>query len=462
LARVEEDVMDTALPADAMPSNRKGTISHGGSYARHAPRPRRISETGLSNNLLEALLAKHLYELGVTDSRRLVERLGLAGPVLEEVLQNLRAAALVEVRGAVESHANRLRYALTDKGRSFALDALAKSGYIGPAPVPLSLYTKVVREQSVHHQRLTREIMHERFAQVTIRAELLDRLGAALHSGRALFIYGPPGAGKTYIARRLAWALGAPVLVPYALAVDDSIIQIFDPVIHQPVAEQSAPEYLLELGHDMRFVLCHRPAVVTGGELTLDMLEVRYEPATRLQLAPLQLKAANGIYVIDDLGRQRLSPPELFNRWIVPLESGEDHLTLANGKRFPTPFDVVLVFSTNLDPRDLADDAFLRRIGHKIAFGPLAHDEYEAIWRRVCAERGIAFDPDILQYVFEELYGQSGTPLLACHPRDLLGLALDQIRYFGEAETVNTRQIAEAWRNYFVRGQASDNAHDMN
>jgi hypothetical protein len=454
--------MDTTIPADAMPLNRKEVLTLHAAYTRHAPRPRRVSETGLSNTLLEALLAKHLYELGVVDSRRLVERLGLPGPVLEEVLQNLRAAALVEVRGVVESHASSLRYALTDKGRSFALDALAKSGYIGPAPVPLSLYTKIVREQSVHRQRLTREIMHERFAEVTIRPELLDRLGAALHSGRALFIYGPPGVGKSYIARRLARALGEPVLVPYALAVDDSIVQVFDPMIHQPVAEHSLPEYLLEQGHDMRLVLCHRPAVVTGGELTLDMLEARYEPATRLQLAPLQLKAANGLYVIDDLGRQRVSPPELFNRWIVPLESGEDHLTLANGKRFPTPFDVVLVFSTNLDPHDLADDAFLRRIGHKIAFGPLTPDEYEAIWRQVCAERGIAFDPDVLQFVFEELHGKSGTPLLACHPRDLLGLALDQIHYFGEAETVNTRQIAEAWRNYFVRDQVADNGHEMN
>jgi predicted ATPase with chaperone activity len=443
--------METAITTNLPPEQHRTTaVADDSGHVRRAPRPRRAAETGLSNNLLESLLAKHLYETGVADLQQLVERLCLIGPVLEEVLQNLRAAALVEVRGVIESRGNSLRYALTDKGRIFALDALGKSGYIGPAPVPLPLYTRVVREQSVHHLRLTREIMHERFSEVTIRPELLDRLGAAMHSGRAIFLHGPPGAGKTYIARRLAWALGAPVLVPYALAVGDSIVQIFDPVIHRPLADRSVPEYLLEQGHDPRFVPCHRPAVVTGGELTLDMLEVRHEPATRLQLAPLQVKAANGIYVMDDLGRQRVSPPELFNRWIVPLESGEDHLTLSNGKRFPVPFDVVLVFSTNLEPRDLADDAFLRRIGHKIAFGPLTRAEYSAIWRQVCAERGITFDPEVLCYVLDELHNRSEIPLLACHPRDLLGLALDHIRYFGEGDTVSTNQIDAAWRSYFV------------
>jgi hypothetical protein len=443
--------MDTAATTSLPPEqDRTTTFADDVGYSRRAPRPRRVAETGLSGNLLEALLAKHLYEIGVADLHQLVERLCLTGPVLEEVLQSLRAAALVEVRGVIESRANSLRYALTDKGRIFALDALVKSGYVGPAPVPLALYARVVREQSVHRLRLTRDTMHERFAQVTIRPELLDRLGAAMHSGRAMFLYGPAGAGKSYIARRLVWALGAPVLVPYALAVGDSVVQVFDPMIHRPLADRSAPEYWLEHGHDLRFVPCHRPAVVTGGELTLDMLEVRYEAATRLQLAPLQVKAANGLYVIDDLGRQRVSPPELFNRWIVPLESGEDHLTLSNGKRFPVPFDVVLVFSTNLEPHALADDAFLRRIGHKIAFGLLTRAEYSAIWRQVCAERGIAFDPEVLHYVLDELHNKSEVPLLACHPRDLLGLALDHIRYFGEGDTVNRNQIDEAWRSYFV------------
>lgn len=429
-------------------------------YARCAPRPRRVSETGLSPNLLAALVAKHLYEIGVTDLRQLVERLRMAGPLLEEILLDLRAEALIEVRGVVESRSNSLRYALTDKGRVFALDALAKSGYIGPAPVPLALYSRVVREQSVHRQRLTHEFMHGRFAGITVQPGLLDRLGAAMHSGRPMFIYGPPGAGKTYIARRLVWALGAPVLVPYALAVDDIIVQVFDPVIHQPLVDSEPPEYLLEQGYDPRFIPCQRPAVVTGGELTLDMLEIRYEPSTRLQLAPLQLKAANGLYVIDDLGRQSVAPQDIFNRWIAPLENGEDHLTLSNGKRFPVPFDVMLVFSTNLEPRDLADDAFLRRIGHKIAFGPLASDEYSAIWRQVCEERGIAFDLEVLRFVLDELYGKSGVSPLACHPRDLLGLALDQIRYFGQHNKVDTTQIAEAWRSYFVRQQVAPQPGD--
>lgn len=448
--------MENASNTDLLPEqDRTVVITDDAGFARRAPRPRSVKETGLSRNLLQELLAKHLYEVGITDLRQLVERLRLAGPVLEEILQGLRAELIVEVRGVIEAHTNSLRYALTDKGRAFALGALGKSGYVGPAPVPLGLYARIVREQSVHRQRLTREYMHKRFAGITIQPELLDRLGAAMHSGRAMFIHGPAGAGKTYIARRLVWALGTPVLVPYALAVDDSIVQLFDPVIHLPLAGNSPQDYLLEHGYDLRFVPCQRPEVVTGGELTLDMLEVRYEPATRLQVAPLQLKAANGIYVIDDLGRQRVAPPELFNRWIVPLENGEDHLTLSNGKRFPVPFDVLLVFSTNLEPRELADDAFLRRIGHKIAFGPISSAEYSAIWRKVCEERGIAFDAEVLRYVLNELYIKSGMPLLACHPRDLLGLALDQIHYFGETDEVDKMKIAEAWRSYFVERHAA-------
>ena len=434
--------------------------------ARRAPRPRSAAETGLGRDLLQTLLAKHLYETGVTDLRHLIERLRLAGPVLEEILQELRAMALVEVRGVIEANTNSLRYALTDKGRAFALDALGKSGYVGPAPVPFDLYTRVVREQSVHRQRVTRELLHRTFAGVVIRPALLDRLGAAMNSGRAVFIYGMPGTGKTYTARRLAWALGGPVLVPHAIAVGHSIVQVYDPVIHRPLADHAPlPGHLLEQGHDPRFLLCERPAVVTGGELTLDMLEIHHEPAARLQSAPLQVKAANGLYVIDDLGRQRVAPVDLFNRWIVPLEEREDHLTLANGKRFPVPFDVVLVFSTNLDPRDLADEAFLRRIGHKIAFGPLMRDEYSAIWRQVCAERGVAFDAEVLRYVLDELYDKSGTPLLACHPRDLLGLALDWVRYFTGADAIDTAQIEGAWHSYFVSADnapRSDNANQPN
>ncbi len=383
--------------------------------------------------------------------RELALRTLLAGPIVEDLLNQLRAEACLEVRGAALG-SSALRYALTDKGRAFALETLAKSGYLGPAPVPLEQYRQVVRAQSVHQQTVTREHMRAAFANTVIRETLLDQLGPALHSGRAIFVYGAAGTGKSYIAQRLTWLLGDPVLIPHAIAVDDTAVRLFDPVIHKPIAgDVNSSGVMLEEGFDPRYTLCQRPAVLTGGELTLDMLEIRYDAATKEHQAPLQLKATNGIYVLDDLGRQRVPPVDLFNRWIVPLEQREDYLSLATGKRFPVPFDVVLVFSTNLNPRDLADEAFLRRLGHKIHFGYLAPEEYGAIWQQFCCDHGIRFDPAVLAHTVEKLHLRENRPMLACHPRDLLGMALDQARYLGQGDALTVEMIESAWRSYFVQ-----------
>ncbi|MGQ0592866.1 MAG: AAA family ATPase [Gammaproteobacteria bacterium] len=412
-----------------------------------APRPRTVADTGLSESLLQELVAKHLREAGILDLGELASRTALGGPIVEELVGALRAQMLIEVKGPAPGTAG-LRYALTDRGRAFALEALARSGYIGPAPVPLARYTEVVKSQSVHAHRVTHERMHEAFADTVIRQDLLDQLGAALHSGRSIFVYGPPGSGKSYLCRRLARLLGEPVLIPHAIAVGDTEVQVFDPIVHRPLREQHRASHQVTTGCDPRFVLCERPAVITGGELTMDMLEMAYDPAARRHQAPLQMKAANGVYVIDDLGRQRAATVDLFNRWIVPLETRIDHLSLASGKRFPVPFDVVLVFATNLDPARLADEAFLRRIGHKIPFGALSRDEYGAIWQGVCADRDIAFDAKALRFTLA-LHDREGVPLLPCHPRDLLGMALDHAWYLGQT-SVTPELIEMAWNNYFV------------
>ncbi|QBQ55881.1 AAA family ATPase [Nitrosococcus wardiae] len=420
-----------------------------------APRPRTVEETGLSQNLLAALIAKHLYDGGVSTLRELVARTLLAGSILETVLALMRSEAYVEIRGSVDG-TTALRYGLTDRGRAFALESLMKSGYLGPAPVPLTQYIQVVQAQSVHHHQVTQAQMQSAFAEIVIGDHLLNQLGPALHSGRAIFIYGPAGTGKTYIAQRLAWMLGDPVLIPHAIAVGDTPIQLFDPIFHQPIKDpEGTPHALFEQGYDPRFILCQRPAVLTGGELTLDMLEISYEASTKVYQAPLQLKANNGIYLLDDLGRQRVAPIDLFNRWIVPMESQQDYLNLASGKRFPVPFDVILIFSTNLDPSALADEAFLRRLGYKIRFGELNAKEYAAIWRQVCEARGIEFDGEVLRYVLEELYGSSHRPLLPCHPRDLLSMALDQACYLGGSKQVTKAMLELAWQSYFV-GLESD------
>jgi hypothetical protein len=238
-------------------------------------------------------------------------------------------------------------------------------------------------------------------------------------------------------------------------------VQLFDPVLHHPIKDsEETPHALFEQGYDPRFVLCQRPSIITGGELTLEMLEIGYEPATKQHQAPLQLKANNGIYLLDDLGRQRAAPVELLNRWIVPMESQQDYLNLASGKRLPVPFDVILAFSTNLNPATLADEAFLRRLGHKIHFGYLNTREYAAIWRQVCDERGIEFDAEVLKYVLEELYAKSHQPLLPCHPRDLLSMAVDQARYLGNGNQITKEMLDIAWQSYFV--QIEDEKHSFN
>lgn len=421
------------------------------SYGTLAPRPRTVAETGLTETFLEGLTSKHLLDHGTSTVAELVNRMALAGPVIEELLGRLRRGAYVEVRAAA-NEAGALRYALTDRGRAFALEALTASGYVGPAPVPLEQYVKIVKAQSVHHHGVTAPAMHAAFEDTVIDRQLLDAIGAALNSGRGIFIYGPAGSGKTYICQRLARILGEPVLVPYAIAVASEPVQLFDPIIHCPVEIESNQRTVrLEEGFDPRYVLCQRPAVTTGGELTLDMLEISHDHAAKLHNAPLQLKATNGIYLIDDLGRQRVQPIDLFNRWIVPLENRVDYLTLASGKRFPVPFDVILLFSTNLNPKKLSDAAFLRRLGHKIPFGYQEPDAYAAIWQQVCAERGVQFDRALVDYAVNELHRKHRMPLLACHPRDLIGLALDHARYHTGHSDITPQLLDIAWQEYFVK-----------
>ena len=421
-----------------------------------APRPRTLADTGLDRHFLAELVVKHLHAGGVLPLGQLSERLTLAGSILETILDFLRKEARIEVLSGLSGGAE-LRYALTDRGRTAALEGLLRSGYIGPAPVTLDAYTEIVRAQSVHHKVVTQSAMREAFQGMVIRESLLDQFGPALHSGRAIFVYGQPGTGKTYLSQRLSRLLGDAVLIPHAITTGDVVIQIFDPVLHQPVADTRQPVNMsLSSGHDPRYVLCRRPAVLTGGELTLDMLELQYDADHKLYRAPLQLKATNGLYLIDDLGRQRVAPVDLLNRWIVPMDTGVDYLTLGSGQRFSVLFDVVLVFSTNLNPLDLADEAFLRRLGYKIRFDPLDPDEYGRLWRQVGRQLGIAFDAGLLRYLLDRFYARDQVPLLPCHPRDLLGLIRDHCRYHGQAEQVTPENLAFAWNTYFIRLNGAD------
>jgi hypothetical protein len=414
-----------------------------------APRPTSVAETGLSLSFLGDLVEKHFYDAGVLTLGVLSRRVALAGPILEEVANFLRREGRLEVR-ARSADENSLRYALTDRGRFSAQAGLARSGYIGAAPVPLDTYAEVVRLQSVHGRLVTRERMRAAFADVVLDAAMLDRLGPALNSGKAMFVYGNSGTGKSYITQRLNRLLDDQALVPHAIAVGESVIQLFDPAVHHALGT-TEPSAMLDDGHDPRFVRCRRPLVLTGGELSSDMLEVQFDAATRQYRAPLQLKATNGMFILDDLGRQRVAPQVVLNRWIVPMEEGRDYLSLATGQHFSIPFDTILVFSTNIKPQELADEAFLRRIGYKIHFEPLPAELYQRIWAQVCEQHGVAYDPAVCRTVIEELHAPSGIPLLPCHPRDLIGMALDHAAYIGAKDELVPDGLRWAWNNYFVR-----------
>jgi len=417
-----------------------------------APKPLSIKDTGLSMHFLAELLSKHLFDGGVLTLKQLGERLALPGSIVEKILDFLRKEAEVELRSSLGSEALGLHYALTDKGSRIAQQLLMKSGYIGSAPVPLNQYIQTVLKQSVHRRNINREQVLAAFKHVTIKESLLDQFGPAINSGRAIFVYGPPGTGKTYITQHLKPLFEDRCLIPFSIAVDETVIQVFDPAIHYLIGSQTTtPSVLFEGGHDARYQLCQRPIVISGGELTMDLLDVRYDASLRQYQAPLQVKANNGIFIIDDMGRQQASPMAIFNRWIVPLEEKHDFLTLSSGRHFKVPFDLVMVFSSNLNPLELADEAFLRRIGYKIHFGYISEEEYEEIWKQECVKRGIPFNEDVLKYVLGTLHARNNTPLLPCHPRDLLGIADDMNHYIGDREDVDTDRISAAWDSYFVK-----------
>lgn len=429
--------------SDAYPSEREAV-------QRLAPQPRSIRETGLADNFLGDLLCKHLHDAGVLAMPQLVERLALTGAVLEEILAFLRKDGRVEILG--QAGGQMLRYGLTERGRSAARDALARSGYIGAAPYPVSGYRSLLKVQTIHHGRITARDMHSAFSHVVLTEAMLEQLGVAMNSGRAIMIYGPAGTGKTYISSRLIRLFAEAIWVPYAIAINESVIEIYDPQVHQRLDDSLQQNSLmLNEGIDRRLLCCKRPVVITGGELSMEQLDIRYDPYSRQYQAPLQLKASNGLFIIDDMGRQRMAPAELLNRWIVPMEEKRDFLNLGGGRHCELPFDLILVFSTNLNPLELADEAFLRRIGYKLHFNYLKPQEYERIWHQECERLGLAYDPHLLHYVLQGLYETEGMPLVPCHPRDLLGMALDRQRYLDGAGPLSPRELEWAWRNYFVQ-----------
>jgi predicted ATPase with chaperone activity len=422
--------------------------------ARVPQPPASCEETGLPFVFLVDLLLKTFFNGGRLSVWELGERLKLPLAVLETVLNFLRSESLCEVTRP-DPGALAIRFQLSDAGHVRAESALQKCQYIGPAPVSLAAYVAQVDSQSLtqtHQSHVSRAALDAAFDPVVISHRLRDDLGAAINSSRATLLYGPSGSGKTFIAEHLLQALSGQVYVPHALLVDADVIQVFDPLVHHPlpgVAQDQAIDRWT--GVDARWMLCQRPAAMTGGELTLAMLDLQFDAHSRFYVAPPQVKANNGLLVIDDLGRQRVTPRELMNRWIVPLDRRIDHFSLHTGKRFCLPFDVKVIFSSNLRPAELADEAFLRRLGYKIQIGAQETDDYRRIFVQACEQTGVVFSEDAFRYLLLECHQAHRQPLLACIPLDLVSMICDRAAYLDKAPEMNKETLSWAWQTYFAR-----------
>ncbi len=414
-----------------------------------APRPKSIEETGIQETLLLDLMLKHVLGGGVLTKSELVMKMGISGGIIQRLLDSAKQLAWIENRQSTPD--GQMRYALSHGGEEYAKQASAKSGYRGLVPVPLAQYTDICQQQSSRKNPITLEMLQHGLQALVLPNDLLRKIGPALNSSRPVLIYGPPGTGKSYLCRNLNLTLGDNVLIPYAIAIGNEVIQVYDPQLHHKV-ESTTPVNALDLvqGHDPRWIECKRPLRITGGELNAEMLEVQFDSHSRTYMAPIQLKANNGILLLDDLGRQKISAKQLFNRWIIPMEERRDFLSLQSGEHFEIPFELILLFSTNLNPNDLVDDAFLRRLGYKIHFDALDEPLYRRIWFQVCEEQGLSCSEEMFQHLLTEYHQRLEKPLIPCYPRDLLGIMADQISFMQLKPEVTEGLLAEAWSIYFV------------
>lgn len=411
--------------------------------------PRSLEDAGISDQLLIELVAKVLYLRGNMSLIDLAHHLRLLAVIVEGVCEFMRTEKMLELLrcGTTTGDAD---YGLTGHGRTSAAEFLRKCRYAGPAPVTLDSYTKQVHKQSFADMRVTHAEVENSYRHMVIRPELRDLVGTAMNSSRPMFLYGPSGSGKTFLAESMMRLLQGTIYVPYALVVEGEIIQIYDPIIHRSVDVDAAPSSLDNRQRiDGRWVACRRPEAISGGELTIEMLDLHYDRVAGFYQAPAHVKANNGLYIIDDLGRQLVRPEELMNRWIVPMDRRRDYLSLHTGSSFEMPFDVKLVFSTNLTPEKLADEAFLRRLGYKVYVGPVSESEYEQIFRNVCNEYGINFDAGAFSHLLAT-HHRVGRPTFACYPRDLISQVRDYSIYREWPVELSPKLIDWAWHSYFA------------
>lgn len=420
--------------------------------------PRRLAETGLNVHQLSDLILKHVYLQGSLTGFEIARQVRLPFSAVDEALEFLKEEHCLNVSSGNVVGRVSYRFVLTEGGRTRAREAFDECRYVGPAPVSLAAYVEQCQRQSLRHIRLNDAQLQEGFQHLVLDPILRKRLGPAISSGQAIFLHGGAGNGKTVIAKAIGQLInrfGGTIHVPYAISVDHQIVAVFDPSLHRPVERPADPSDLSdaigsamsdidEPASDLRWQSVHRPVVITGGELSLEMLELRFHSGSGFYTAPLHVKANGGVFLLDDFGRQLVPPQQLLNRWILPLEERIDFLTLATGKKFSVPFEQLVIFSTNLTPAELDDPAFLRRIRHKIEVPPPTNEQFHAIFRRCCEQRNIHFDEWIVTRLLSHHYNPQ-IPPKSSDPRDLLDVLEAICRFRGEKPHLSEKLLTEAF-----------------
>ncbi|WOS65177.1 ATPase AAA [Sinorhizobium fredii] len=412
--------------------------------ARMPLAPMSVEESGLEFSFLLRLAAKCATEQDTVTPSHLAERMKLPKVVVNFLVKELVKLAYMEARGlAGEDVRSDIRYALSTKGMEYAHAAIRQSSYVGPAPVSLDAFCRQIALQSIHHERVTQDGLFASLEGLVLSPSLVEKLGPAMNSGQSILLYGPPGNGKTSIAERTSRLFRQTIWVPYAIEVGGYVISFYDEAVHQSVAGTSYPKA------DQRWVECRRPVIKTGGELTLDLLDLSYSEGSTVYEAPLHLKASGGVFIIDDFGRQQVMPQALINRWIVPLERGYDFLTLHTGKKFKVPFDELVVFSTNIAPKDLSDEAGLRRLKYKIFVNNPSRAEYIRIFEGYATGVGVVMSVPDLEQFYDRKYGAES--LGSCyHPKYLLDFIGSYCEFNGFRKVASLEMLERAWEGVFT------------